>query len=475
MIRVGDVDRYVQGQQTYVIKYTQRDVTKSFGDTGANEFYWDTNGTGWQVPISQLNVSLTVDQSLAGSLTGQHACYVGSINSPEKCELAVGEGVYQASASNLSRGENITLALGFEVGTFAEYRQSWFEKALQIWLIVQGVLLAASLLIFVFIVVRYSNWSSRKKELGTVVAEYLPPKDSSVSLSGSVVNSFTVFAAQLIDLAVRHYIKIYEKKEAKLLSPAVYEFEIIKSIGSLREEEQEFLRDIFNGGTHVGAKVDTSAFRKDYKLSTRLADNTTKIKKLKREEYGLLEKSPKKSAWLRRWGAGLVLVGLVLLSPPLLVIGLVSFILSATLWVRTDKGLALYRYLEGLKLYISVAEEERLKMLQSPEGAQKVQTDANDPKKLVKLYERVLPYAILFGQEKGWNKQLGSYYESTGSRPDWYTGTNAAIFNAAAFSGAMSSLTTSINSSGASYSSSGGSSGGGFSGGGGGGGGGGGW
>lgn len=114
-------------------------------------------------------------------------------------------------------------------------------------------------------------------------------------------------------------------------------------------------------------------------------------------------------------------------------------------------------------------------MLQSPEGAEKTQVDTADPKKLVRLYERVLPYAVLFGQEKEWNKQLGSHYQSTGQQPDWYTGASLAAFNAASFSSAMTSLTTSINSTGTSYSSSGGSSGGGFSGGGGGGGGGGGW
>ncbi len=114
-------------------------------------------------------------------------------------------------------------------------------------------------------------------------------------------------------------------------------------------------------------------------------------------------------------------------------------------------------------------------MLQSPDGAQKAQVDGSDTKQLVKLYERVLPYAVLFGQEKQWNKQLGKYYENTNTQPDWYSGSNGAIFNAAMFSSAMSSFATTASYSSPSSSSSGGSSGGGFSGGGGGGGGGGGW
>jgi uncharacterized membrane protein len=115
-------------------------------------------------------------------------------------------------------------------------------------------------------------------------------------------------------------------------------------------------------------------------------------------------------------------------------------------------------------------------MLQSPEGAEKLEVtiDVNDKGQLVKLYERVLPYAILFGQEKGWNSQLGQYYESVNQAPDWYVGNNA-VFNAAMFSSAMSSFNQVAGYAGSSSSSTGGSMGGGFSGGGGGGGGGGGW
>ena len=142
-------------------------------------------------------------------------------------------------------------------------------------------------------------------------------------------------------------------------------------------------------------------------------------------------------------------------------------------WSLTDKGLVLRRYLAGLKMYIGVAEAERLQMLQSPEGAEKVQVNASNEKQLVKLYERVLPYAVLFGQEKKWSAQLGQYYEQVGEQPDWYSGQGA--FNAAAFAAGMNSL-SSVASSASDYSStSGGSTGGGFAGGGGGGGGGGGW
>jgi uncharacterized membrane protein len=113
-------------------------------------------------------------------------------------------------------------------------------------------------------------------------------------------------------------------------------------------------------------------------------------------------------------------------------------------------------------------------MLQTPEGAEKTGgADPSDPAQLIKLYEKVLPYAVFFGLEKEWNKQLGQYYETANAQPNWYVGNGA--FNAAVFSSGISGFATNTTYANAGSATSGGSGGGGFSGGGGGGGGGGGW
>jgi uncharacterized membrane protein len=93
---------------------------------------------------------------------------------------------------------------------------------------------------------------------------------------------------------------------------------------------------------------------------------------------------------------------------------------------------------------------------------------------VLKLNERLLPYAVLFGLEREWSRELASLYEQTGTAPDWYAGRSA--FNAGVFSGAVHSFSSASSASwsgSSSSSSSSGSGGGGSSGGGGGGGGGG--
>ena len=86
---------------------------------------------------------------------------------------------------------------------------------------------------------------------------------------------------------------------------------------------------------------------------------------------------------------------------------------------------------------------------------------------IVKLGERLLPYAMLIGEEKRWAAELGRHYEELGAQPSWYAGQGA--FNAAIFAGSIGAVSSNVS---AAYSSSGGSGGGATSGGGGGGGGG---
>jgi uncharacterized membrane protein len=113
-------------------------------------------------------------------------------------------------------------------------------------------------------------------------------------------------------------------------------------------------------------------------------------------------------------------------------------------------------------MYIDLAEKDRLEYLQSPKGASLTASEVKG-KQVLKLYEEVLPWAILLGLQKQWGKVLTDLYADQGS-PTWFVGT---AFMYQSFSDFDQALSSSLATS-----SSGGSSGGGSSGGGGGGGGG---
>ncbi|MES2905995.1 MAG: DUF2207 domain-containing protein [Pseudomonadota bacterium] len=136
------------------------------------------------------------------------------------------------------------------------------------------------------------------------------------------------------------------------------------------------------------------------------------------------------------------------------------------LYAPTQAGRWVIDEIEGFRMYLSTAEEDRLNVLHPPE-------------KTPELFQRYLPYAMALDCENEWNTKFESVLsaatmEDKSSSSSWYSGRSWNSGQAGAFASSLSSsLVSSVAS--ASSSSSSGSGGGGFSGGGGGGGGGGGW
>ena len=479
-LRIGDKDTYVRGEKTYIIKFTQRDVTKHYKDTGKDEFYWDVIGNEWRVPMENVRVSMKLDRSLQAAQRGELFCYVGRYGSTKRCDVSGDKGETVTNVRRLNRREGITMAVGFNSGTFAEYQESLVERLIKIWAMVQIPASILAVILMIWCGWRYRRLFGRKNELKPIPPEYLPPNQASVLASAYILKKYDALmvkgsakVAQMLDLAVRHYIKLYEVKKASFLRSAQYEIEIVKDLKELRPEECEIVSDMFGSSMpNPGQRLNLKKLQNSMSYAARTRDDDRNLKNLVCGKYGLCEQKPANKRAVQRWALEIGIIGVLLLSPLLLAVAAMLFSLSFG-WSLTDEGLVLRRYLSGLKMYIGAAETERLRMLQSPEGAEKVKIDTADEKQLVKLYERVLPYAVLFGQEKEWSAQLGKYYEQVGEQPDWYSGQGA--FNAAAFAAGMNSL-SSVASSASDYSStSGGSTGGGFVGGGGGGGGGGGW
>lgn len=476
VFRIGDPDKYVHGSQVYELTYTLRDVTKAYQDTKSDEFYWDINGVLWRQPFGSVTARLHVDQALLPALTGSMSCYWGAQGSTNRCDIARKGNIITASVGSLSAGQNMTIAVAFKPDTFMSYQPSLLDILFRVWIGLLIVTTIIGLALLFWLAYRYQRLSNRSRELDPIATEYVPPQDYSVLVASQIGKDTKAdTTAQLIDLAVRHYLTIAQTKEKSPWRQAEYELTIVKSTETLKSEEKVFLETLF-GGTAVGTKLQTKSLKNSYTVGSKLRKNATELTKVIKSDYGLRHEDKAVSRYFKKIGVIATVISIILVSPMLLIAGLVAIGCGVSIHPLTNKGLELRRYMAGLKIYIELAETERIKALQSPEAATKtgVQVKGENDKKLVKLYERTLPYAILFGQEKQWNEQLAVRYENANATPDWYVGTSA--FNAAMFTSVLNDFSSSMNSYGASSSSSsGGSSGGGSSGGGGGGGGGGGW
>jgi uncharacterized membrane protein len=157
-------------------------------------------------------------------------------------------------------------------------------------------------------------------------------------------------------------------------------------------------------------------------------------------------------------GAGIVLA----------LLAFINILFYHLLKAPTLKGRRIMDKIEGFRMYLSVAEKDRLNVL-------------NPPAKTPQLFEMYLPYALALDVEQRWSEQFAEVLSQAAAsgreyRPSWYHGSGWSSFHAGGFAAGLgSSLSGAISSSSTPPGSSSGSGGGGFSGGGGGGGGGGGW
>jgi uncharacterized membrane protein YgcG len=299
-------------------------------------------------------------------------------------------------------------------------------------------------------------------------------------------------AATVLNLAVSGAIIILDNSEAdpgRKAKPRQKDFTLeLVDAGQAQADERELLSALFGASLETGSvrtlvAVDTRLSRKLAALKSRVAKATLALQIRGRIGRALPAVLSAVAVVLSLTAFAVALAmgeqefgeaAPLMLAIFTMVLAVLTFVFSVNVHPLTEKGAALRDHLQGLRVFITLAEADRLRVLQSPTGALRVPVDVADPRLRVKLTEKVLPYAVLFGLEKEWAQELANLYAQTESEPNWYVG--QAGFNALAFSAGLNAFATAAStswSSASSSSSAGGSGGGGFSGGGGGGGGGG--
>ena len=475
VLKIGRADQYVHGQQTYVITYDQDNVTDKAD--GYDGLFWDVNGDQWPQGFGEVTARIHVDPSLATARDTSHdRCFTGNTGSTlQNCTVHTdGSAVVASTNGGLNAGQTLTFELGFKPGTFAGYT---VPKDY-----ILG--LATKILFFTLLPIAITAWFTIRRwwrygrdpvGRGVIIAEYTPPKDLTVLSSSSILNEgfkTSAVTATILDLAVRGYLKVYEVKTPVPVLPdkISYELELIKSSADLKSDEQTVVTMLFGGDT-PGTRVDISSLKNKLYLE---AGRLGKAVDQSVVDAGYFTVAPSKAK------AGFAAGGIILIAVSVLLTrgnyfllaglagsGMLMLAIAQIMPARTAKGVAVHENLLGLKLFISMTETDRIEAMQSPHGKLTEKIDTGDKKQLIKLYEKLLPYAMLFGVEKAWIKEFAGLYDA---QPDWYSGSGA--FNAGYFAGSLSSFSAASNAGFTAPSSSGG---GGSAGGGGGGGGGGGW
>lgn len=448
------------GTHNYIFSYT---VTRELGFfADHDELYWNVTGNGWALVIEQAAAEVKLPIALAPSAITATG-YTGVAGSKaQDLTSAVRENVVHFKALKpLSPGEGLTIVVGWPKGFVAEpttvQKVQWFLKD-------NRGILASGILLLLLVAYYFRTWRTYgvDPKKGTIVPQYEAPQKLSpagifyVHKMGYRMNAFT---AAVLSLAVKGYVHITHDDTRYVISK--------KTTGNAASPDEQVLYDALFAES----------------------DNIT----LSNAEYQILQKAQaaQREALASQLGHGtyfinntkyfiagfllsllVVIVAVVLQAPAYaIVFALVTCLAVDILFYnllrkRTPEGQKLYEEIEGFKLYMSVAETDRLNF-------------HNPPAQTPELFERLLPFALALGVEHKWAEQFASVLQKLGPEgqqggymPLWYTG---AYFSARSVGDFSSSFSTAIASSSTPPGSSSGGGGGGSSGGGGGGGGGGGW
>jgi uncharacterized membrane protein YgcG len=465
-IYAGSADRLLPtGVHEYELKFTTNRQVGYFEEY--DELYFNAIGQGWIFPIDQAVVTVRLpfrpDPGLVSMevFTGRQ----GSTGSDATADFLRGDTVRFETTRPLQPREGMTVSVSWPKGILEEpgaiQRTRWFLEdngaaiALLLgWLAAAGWYLRA--------------WSrvGRDPDKGVIIPLFEPPENLSPAACRYVSRmSFDrkALTAAIISLAVKKQLSIEEEDK---------EFTLIRARGnepaSLTAGEQSVLDNLL--------PQEYSAIHMRNENHAEFQKAAKKLgKALKKEYLGrlfhlngiylvpaiLISIAAAIIAFFFDGGPALWVAYLV---ATLALHGLFAFLMRAP----TGPGRQIMDQIEGFRMYLDTAEQDRLDQMRSPRLTPEV-------------FEAFLPYAYALGVENNWCQRFARELpqdarQETAYHPAWYhgrfQGMNALHHLGDNFSSSFSSAIASASSPPGSSS---GSGGGGFSGGGGGGGGGGGW
>ncbi|MCX6732598.1 MAG: DUF2207 domain-containing protein [Candidatus Roizmanbacteria bacterium] len=450
-LTIGDAHRTITGLHTYIINYLVSGALTYYSDH--DELYW--NSTGYAEKFSIENANSTVHFPEGVQTEGvKTLCYTGVAGSTAKdCTVQTEQNSTSVSAPRLENGSGLTIIVSFPKGSveilepkpYTAFENTWYGK------IIFGIIFTIlGILAFIWyiglpIYIPFKwYWSGRDPRSQAVRVWYDPPQANgrpltpaeTGSLADETVDMKDIFGS-LIQLAQKGYFQIVEEKKG--------DFKFVKKNDwsgdkKLMIFEKELLNGLFNG-------------KDECKLKGR--DLSTAMQKVTDSLYdqivsdGFFKTNPQSTR--TKYFA---LAGVALFTGNMC-LAFVAFVFAKFMPAKTTEGAQQAGIGNSLKTFLT--SQERQLEFQA---------------KNQMMFEKLLPYAVVFGVEKIWADR---FKDINLTQPSWYTGQNNAAFNAVYFSNSLHSSVSTFSYSAtptrsSSGFSSGFSSGGGFSGGGGGGG-----
>jgi uncharacterized membrane protein YgcG len=514
------------GVYTYEIKYKTNRQLGYFD--GFDEIYWNVTGNGWDFMIENASATVHLPLGIMRSdiktfgYTGQQ----GERGALFRSEIISGSEIKFNTTGYLYPREGLTIVVQFPKGIVSEPTQSekleyFFGDNRALLIGIAGIII----LILYYLIVWFRVGKDPTK--GTIIPLYSAPDNLSpgaVRFISEMSFDNKTFTAGIVSLAVNGCLKIEEKKNDYTLHKLSSSYQgiskeesvLLNSLPSKLELKQTYHTQISNA-----IKKFKESLKNSYEKHYFFTNSKFFVIGIVFTLFILILIGISYSGdalfslvWLSFWSMGVCFLiftvfkswkgaivngrikaaafggalFITLFSIPFIIGEIVGFVLFSTstsplmiivLALMAALNIIFYHLLkaptllgrramdkiEGLKMYLSVAEKDRLNAMQSPD-------------KTPEVFEKFLPYALALNVENKWAELFSEKLNVKDDRysPAWYSGTSWSTLGAAGFASSLgSSLSSTISSSSTAPGSSSGGGSGGSSGGGGGGGGGGGW
>jgi uncharacterized membrane protein len=400
--RIGDPDKEVTGVHVYRIKYTVNGAILFFKDH--DELYWNVTGNEWKIPIMKASAEIHFDREIKEGVSA--TCYTGVYGSTARdCTFNITpKGVEFNSSKELWAGEGFTIVAGIPKGIIKE--PSSFTKAL--WFISDNWFFGIPFLtLFLISYVWYTRGRDPEGK-GVIAVRYEPPTNLTPAEAGTLMDEradILDITSTVIDLAVRGYLKIQEVEGTKFLFFSDRDYRLIKLKEPLGNELKAHERKVYS--SIFGDKNEVMVSQ----LRNKFYTNLPSIKEaLYSELIGgkYIPTNPENVRRIFKWvGIGIAVAGFFLIPDwgmklSVVVSGILILILSRFMPRKTKKGSLAKEEILGFREFIERAERDRIERLAK-----------DDPT----IFDRVLPYALVFGLGDRWAEAFHDMYKSP---PSWY-------------------------------------------------------
>lgn len=449
------------------------------------ELYWNVNGNGWVFTADTVSCTVTFPDKAE---IVEYACYTG----PQGSTAANCRGFKPGSAQmsfttteKLQSYEGLTVAVSIKPGVIPPPGnvQQFMAFLSSNYILPLLLLLLICQLGYYFFV---WNRKGRDPRKGIIYPQFSPPEGITPADAGFILEKkfeSKLFAAALIDCAVKKRLKIEVTREGLIFKSNVYHFKLPDTSVNGYDSSEDYG---FSLSSIYGQKAEKG------KYNSALRASYTLLQSALRDRYQIRNGKTNRKKGVFVLNRGYVFFGFVMLLAAiflsfqffithaslriavicaLFILGMliVHLVFRSIMSAYTKEGRQIVDHLLGFRMYLAQAEQHVYNQLAPPELT-------------LELFEKYLPYAIALEVENEWSSRFDDIVAKAmaeGYTPGYYTvrGGTMQHFTAAELSRSISSgLTNTVSSASTPPSSSGGgSSGGGSSGGGGGGGGGGGW